>query len=211
MGDLKDAAHNLTGQPEISDQDFRATLDPVYFKQHKDFKTAFAAAAKDDDEEKCDPFNKEDQEFAKLCFKHGLATGTGLHDWVRAVYHIARDALSREIKDQTQSVRRGDVFGLLRAIQLSVNQLELFDPTQLDAAFTKCTMDGEGNSDLMTYLSALKRYIDRQHDRRASAALRRPRPARRQAGPQGQPSSHAVLALHIRAAQPWQTIPCHQP
>ena len=61
MSDLKDAAHNLTGQPEILDQDFRATLDPVYFKAHKDFKTAFAAAAKDDDDEKCDPFDKKDQ------------------------------------------------------------------------------------------------------------------------------------------------------
>ena len=161
MSDLKDAAHNLTGQPEILDQDFRTTLDPVYFKAHKDFKTAFAAAAKDDDDEKCDPFDKKDQEFAKLCFEHALATGKGLHDWVRAVYHTARDALSREIKDQTQSVRRGDIFGLLRAIQLSVNQLELFDPTQLDAAFAKCTMDGEGNNDLMTYLSALKRFVDR--------------------------------------------------
>ena len=145
MSDLKDAAYNLTGQPEILDQDFRATLEPAYFKAHKDFKTAFAAAAKDDDE-KCDPFDKKDQEFATLCFKHALSTGNGFHDWVKGVYHTARDALSREIKDQTQSVRRGDIFGLLRAIQLSesVNQLELFDPTQLDAALARFFFIGLG-------------------------------------------------------------------
>ena len=139
FGDLKDQAHYLTGKPAVLAQDFRATLDPSYFKSHKDFKTAFAAASKDDDEQRCDPFDKEDQEFAKLCFEHGMATGDGLYSWVRTLYHVARDALSREIKNQTASVQPGDIFGLLQGIQLAVNQLEVFDSTELDAAFTKCT------------------------------------------------------------------------
>ena len=124
ISDFKDAVFHITGFQDINERNFKDTLDAAFFKTHKDFKTAYAAAAKDDENKTCDPF--DDPDFARKCFDHTMdGAGLGMQDWVRSAYHLARDGLSRELKNQTGVVRRGDIFGLLRAIQLAVNQLEV--------------------------------------------------------------------------------------
>jgi hypothetical protein len=135
-----------------------STLDPAYFKDHADFKVDFKASSKDGDNRSVDPFD-HNPVFAGLCFDHAIATGQGFFGWLYKAYTYIRNALSDKIQRQTAVVRRGDLIGLLKAIQLAVHQFEIFDPDDLDIAFTKCTMAGEGGNDLMTFLSVLAAYI----------------------------------------------------
>ena len=53
------------------------------------------------------------------------------------------------------------MLGLLDQINIAVGATESLDPDQLDEEYGKCTMQGEGNNDLMTYVSALKQYVQR--------------------------------------------------
>ena len=160
MDDLKDAVYQFTAFPDFTEKTAFDTIDQVYFKAHEDFKVDFKANMKDDAGKACDPFiyNKD---FATKCLSHALTTGGGMLQWTTTTYHIARAALSRTIKSQTGMVRRGDIKGLLQAIRLAINQLEVFNPEALEIAYVSCTMDGERGYDLMTYLSALASYIRR--------------------------------------------------
>ena len=137
-----------------------STLDPEYYKAHNEFKAEFKAASRDGDSTPCDPFDNKPQ-FALNCFEHALSTGEGFKKWVYTTYADIRKALSNTIQKQTSGVRRGDIVSLLNAIKLAVNECEIFNPDDLDISFTKCTMQGEGNNNLMTYLAALSNYIRR--------------------------------------------------
>ena len=65
-----------------------AMLDPKYFEKHADFKDDYKSAAKDDDNNKVDPF--DDAVFLQACFEHALAEGTGFHDWLYPLYADVR-------------------------------------------------------------------------------------------------------------------------
>ena len=136
-----------------------ATLDPKYFEKHADFKDDYKSAAKDDDNNKVDPF--DDAVFLQACFEHALAEGTGFHDWLYPLYADVRASLSDEIQDQTEGVDRGDLVGLLNAVKLAVHHYESLDPDDLEIAYTQCTMASEGANDVMKYLAVNKRYMQR--------------------------------------------------
>ena len=136
-----------------------STLQDEYFKVNAQFKTDFKKLSKDNVGSDSDPFSNV--EFATKCFDHALNTGNGFKDWVYTTYSYIRLALSDRIQQQTSMVKLGDLVALLKAIQLAVLQHEVFNPDDLDIAFTRCTMDGEGGNDVMLFLSAIAGYVRR--------------------------------------------------
>jgi hypothetical protein len=140
------------------------TLLQSYFEKHQLFKKVWketALAHKDaiKDEEK-DPFDFN-PELAADCFNHAIETGEGFKDWLYPMYSFVWYSLSDKIQRQTSVVRRGDLVALLQDIKLAVHKHEIFNPDELDIAFARCTMAGEGEHDLMTFLSKLASYIQR--------------------------------------------------
>ena len=134
--------------------DDATTLDGKYFKAHGDFKAEYNELKRNDE-----PLDDED--FCSKCKAHAVKTGQGFQDWVYCVFADVRSALSMEIQEKTASVDLGDLKGLLEAIKLSIHKSETLNKHDLDIEYARCTMSNEGRNDLMTFLSALARYLRR--------------------------------------------------
>jgi hypothetical protein len=137
------------------------TLDADFFKKEAGAELAAACktASKDDENKTVDPMTNAG--FADQCFEYAIDTGEGFHPWLYTLYADVRSTLSDKIKDQTASVRRGDLVGLLAAVKLSLRHYEIINPDDLAKKHADCTMEGEGDNDLMTYLAALSHYMQR--------------------------------------------------
>jgi hypothetical protein len=134
-----------------------STLDADFFK--KETAAAYKVAAKDDDGAAVNPMTNTP--FAEACFRHAIDTGEGFHPWLYTLYADVRSTLSDKIQDQTAGVNRGDLVGLLQAVKLALRHYETINPDDLAKQHTDCTMAGEGDNDLMTYLAALAHYMQR--------------------------------------------------
>ena len=134
------------------------TLDIDFFAKHSDFKDDYKIHSKNGDNIKVDPF-VHCPAYGVMCFDHAIKTGDGFKPWLYTTFSYVRAALSDTIQRQTGQVRRGDLKALLSAIRLAVHLNEQYDPDALDIAYLKCTMEGEGDNDIMTFIAALSSYI----------------------------------------------------
>ena len=114
-------------------------------------------------------------ELFDMCFEHALDTGIGFRAWVYTFFSDIKQSLGPDMADKTASVRHGDLVGLFRAIKLAVNHHEIFNPDDLETEYTKCTMMGEGQNELMRFISVLATFI-----RRLEAAGYPPRDSKKQ-------------------------------
>jgi hypothetical protein len=142
------------------------TLDLSYFKREfkKEYREATLSVREEEraagqDGEGEHPL--KNPEFLKMCTDHAFTTGEGFEDWLYVIYSDVRTALSDEIQDKTAGVVRGDLISLLRKIKLALHHSEINNPDALDIKYTKCTMEGEGKQDLMTFTAALTNYMRR--------------------------------------------------
>jgi hypothetical protein len=137
------------------------TLDADFFKKEAgaELTAAYKVASKDDDNKTVDPMANTG--FADKCFQYAIDTGEGFHPWLYTLYADVRSTLSDKIKDQTAGVSRGDLVGLLAAVNLALRHYEIINPDDLAKQHADCTMAGEGDNDLMTYLAALSHYMQR--------------------------------------------------
>ena len=134
------------------------TLDAKYFKTH--FKQEWKDhTTQDDDDEEVSPL--EDEDFVQLCLDHALSTGKGFMEWLYEVFAAIRDSLNDDIAEQTAGVALGDLVGLFSGINLAIGHTELSDPYDLDHAYAKCTMQHEGQNDLMRFTAVLAQYMRR--------------------------------------------------
>jgi hypothetical protein len=133
-----------------------STLDADFFA--KEFKEEHKAHSKDGDGGKVDPFTHAPA-YGVMCFDHAIDTGDGFKIWLYSTFSYVRAALSDKIQKQTGQVRRGDLKALLATIQLAVHMDEQHNPDDLAIAYLKCTMEGEGDNDIMTFIAALSSYI----------------------------------------------------
>jgi hypothetical protein len=114
-------------------------------------------------------------ELFDTCFDHAIATGSGFLPWVYTLFSEIKMSFGADMADKVASVRHGDIVGLLSSVKLAICYYEVHNPDDLDVEFTKCTMAGEGQNDLMRYLSAMATLI-----RRLEAADHPPRDSKKQ-------------------------------
>ena len=100
-------------------------------------------------------------ELYNTCLDHALTTGAGYLPWVYTMFVDIKFSLGPEMTDRVAAVQHGDIVGLFRAIKLAICHYEIFNPDDLEAAYSKCTMAGEGQNDLMRFIAALSTYIRR--------------------------------------------------
>ena len=96
-----------------------------------------------------------------IAIEHALSTGKGFRKWLYKLFSQIKKSLSDDIHARTESVRRGDLVGLLAAIKLAVFHFESFSPEALEIEFVQCTMGKEGQNDVMTYTALLTQYMTR--------------------------------------------------
>jgi hypothetical protein len=139
----------------------RMMLDQLYFEASADFVDLLAVAVAHNEEEETEnkPFDYDD--VVDKCFEHSLDTGEGFKKWVYRAFFEVKRSLSKVVRTQTASVKRGDIIALLAAVKVAMHKSEDFTYHELEVEWAKCTMDTEGNNDIMTYISALASYIRR--------------------------------------------------
>jgi hypothetical protein len=109
------------------------------------------------------------------CFEHAIETGTGFKSWVYTLFSDIKSSLGPEMADKTAFVRHGDFLGLMTAIKLAINHSEIFNPEDLEAEYSKCSMAAEGQNELARFISVLANFI-----RRLEAVQYPPRDAKKQ-------------------------------
>ena len=131
------------------------TLDDDFFSKDEEFTKDYNEAAKSAKKDKHDNVFDYDEDFRDRCFASAQATGIGFKQWVYDLWWAITDCLSDKLAKKLAGVRRGDIIKLLDNIKLAMFQHERFDPTALEIKYKSCTMDGEGNNDLMTFAATL--------------------------------------------------------
>ena len=86
-----------------------------------------------------DPF--DDENFTKKCYDHASETTRGYKNWVYSMYLLIYNSLSAEIKDKVAGAQTGDLLDLVASINIAIRHFEVFDPTTLEIAFCKMSME----------------------------------------------------------------------
>jgi hypothetical protein len=139
----------------------RMMLDQSFFEASADFVylLEIAIAHSENEETETKPFDYDD--VVDKCFEHALDTGKGFKKWLYRAFFEVKRSLSMVVRTQTASVQRGDIIALLSAVKVAMHKSEDFTYHELEVEWAKCTMDTEGNNNIMTYISALASYIRR--------------------------------------------------
>jgi hypothetical protein len=127
-------------------------LDVTYFTKQEEFKQDLQRLS--NNPELDDPF--DDENFTKKCYDHASETTRGYKNWVYSMYLLIYNSLSTEIKDKVAGAQTGDLLDLVASINLAIRHFEVFDPTTLEIAFCKMTMEEDGGNDVMQFLTRLK-------------------------------------------------------
>jgi hypothetical protein len=127
-------------------------LDITYFGKQEEFKQYLQRLCSN--ENLYDPFDDED--FVKKCYDHASETTKGYMEWVYPMYLLLYDSLSDDIKEKVAGAQTGDLLDLVASINIAIRHFEMFDPTALEIAFCKMSMEDDGANDVMQFLTRLK-------------------------------------------------------
>jgi hypothetical protein len=120
-------------------------------------------------------YGQQPNELFETCFAHAIETGAGFKSWVNTLFSDIKSSLGPEMADKTAFVRHGDFLGLIRAIKLAINHSEIYNPEDLEAEYSKCSMATDGQNELARFISVLATFI-----RRLEAVQHPPRDAKKQ-------------------------------